>query len=200
MDLVAVETAILAWVALLTGLDPKAVVFAERPRPIGPMAMALCSWVSIPKVGLDEVRNEIDDDVVAPDFNVTPVQMGNRVAVLQVAVETFNQLPTGPNARAICERATGRTELPASQRLLAGANLGLADVGDVQQFDYTDLGGRRVCRSLFEVRLNATSTEYGSTDDMTSTIESVEVTSDKFEDPTGAPLPDALQITNEVMP
>lgn len=200
MDFASVEAAVITWVALLTGLDPKAVVFADRPRPIGPAAIALCSWVSFPKRGLDEVRYDVDEDAAPPDLNMTPVQMGNRVAVLQVAVETFNQLPNGPHAYALCEKACGRVLLPASLKMLKAAALGYSDVSDVTSANYPDNGGRIVARSLFEVRFNVTSNEVGSTDDQTSTIESVEVSSEYFEDPTGAPLPDALQITDEVMP
>jgi hypothetical protein len=138
-------------------------------------------------------------DATDPGANATPVQVGDRKLSLQVSIETLNTLPSAPHARSLCDTARGRIRLPSSLAAFKLMNVGLVDVSDTIKADYR-VDQHWIARSLFEVRLNATSFERGTTADQTGTIEKVRVSSVSLNDPSGAPLPAGEQITNQVMP
>lgn len=201
MSLDAIQTALVAWVIALTGVEAPFVGFKDdaRANVVTKGTSVDLSWVSDVGVGQDEIRYEEDDAAAIPDPNLTPVQMGNRLMVLQVGIETWDQRAT-VNAHTLANRLRGRVKLPSSLAALAAANVALVDIGGAINANYNS-DGRIVSRRVIEIRLNATSTERGTTADQIGSIESVEVTSDKITDSTGdIALDDSLQITNEVMP
>lgn len=159
MDLAVIEPALLGAVTIATGINSHCVVFENAPRPITPDGrLAILSWVSRAGVGIDETSWEYAE-AEDPLDEMTPTVEGPRYAVLQVAVEITTDQRPGHNAASITERARTRMMLPRILDALALASVAVATVGPAMQADYTGDNGRQVSRSLFELRLNAVSTE-----------------------------------------
>jgi hypothetical protein len=188
MDLATIEPALLAAVSTITGLSAAACVFENAPRPIA-QAVALLSWVSRSGVGIDEASwtYEAAED---PIDEMTPTVEGPRYAVLQIAVEVYADQRSGHNAASIAERARTRLMLPRVLDALAESSIAVATVGPATQADYT-ADGRMVSRSLFELRLNATSVAT-DTDGRTSYIADASITA-TVRDATGSTVSETLQ-------
>jgi hypothetical protein len=120
---------------------------------------------------------------------MTPTVGGDRIAVLQIAVETTASWTA---AEIAANRARTLLRAPSSLAALRAVGLALATVGPTTRAPYT-ADNRRVARSLFEVRLNAVD-EQADTDGRTSYIATVEVTG-AVVDPAGTDLPDSIQPT-----
>lgn len=193
MDYEALQLALAAWVAALTGLDPAVVVWENDPRPLTDGVVALLAWLAEPTVGVDETRVEDTGAAIpAPDLSVTVV--GCRTLTLQVALETFRQDPAAPHARALASALRARLRTPTSLAALRAANVGLIGAGDATRADYRADGGRWVARVALDVRLNATTFVR---DAATPSIAAVELTS-TFVSPLGDAEAAALQIAAEV--
>lgn len=195
MDYTAAQPALVAWVKALTGLE--VVAWENEPRPHVPAGrLGVLSWLPTAGRGVDEVRWE-DSNAVAPLPNLEPTVVGVRVLGLQVSVETLDQRPEAPHARATLERMRDRLRRPSSLAALAAANLGLIGAGDVAPADYR-VDKRWVSRSVLDVRFNATSFDR-DTDGAAPAIETVRVTS-HIADVDGTELPAPEQFNDEVMP
>lgn len=197
MKLADVQPALKAWVAILSGVDPAFVVFENEPRPRTNGTLALLSWVSDAAVGVDENRYE-DSGAAAPDGNLLPVSVGDRLVALQVGFETTDQRPDAPNARACAVRMRDRIRLRSSLSRIADMNLGLVGTDPIVQADYR-AEQRMVARAVLGLRFNATSYERDDAAGIVGQIESVDVTS-QLADVDGAQLPAALQLDHVNIP
>lgn len=198
MDFASLEPALKAWARALLGwaaTDP--VVFENEPRPRHNGRIATLALVSAVGVGVDETRYE-DTGALAPLPNLAPAVVGARVLAVQIAVETVDQRPGSPHARAALERLRARLRWPSSLAALAAANVALIGAGTTSSADYLSADKRFVARALLEVRLNASSFEADALG-ATGAIESVAVTSD-VTTPADASLPPALQMVDETIP
>jgi hypothetical protein len=199
VSLDAIQTALVAWVIALTGVEAPFVGFKDdaRANVVTKGRSIDLSWVSDVGLGRGELRYERDDSAVAPDPDMTPIQVGNALMVLQISIETWDQRATA-NAHYLARRLRDRVRLPGSSAALLAANLGFAGIGTVLSAD-NNSDGRMVSKRVLEVRLNAATLERGDSTDQTGSIESVEVSSEYItvgEDPIATP----LQVTNEVIP
>jgi hypothetical protein len=198
MDLAAIQSFLAGFFLTLLGFSAPAdpVVWQDEPRPQDNGRVAILSWVSIPKRGVDEVRYE-DSGAAAPAVDLTPVVMGNRVLVLQLAVETLTQSADGPNATALLNTARTRLARPSAKAALLGANLALVDAVVITLANRA-VDDHVIARAVLEVRLNAADGDR-DTDGATSSIATVELASDTLKNVDGADVPPALQIS-EVIP
>lgn len=198
MDYAAAQSALKTLVTSVLGwtspTDP--VVFENEPRPRHNGRIAILSWVSGVGVGVDDLRWE-DNGALAPDPNYVPTLAGDRMLALQVSVETLDQSPGAPHARAALEQFRTRIRRPSSLAALRAANLGMVDVGAVSQADYR-VDNRMISRALIELRLNATTFDRDD-DGAIGTIESTDITS-HISDVDGTQLPASLQMNAENIP
>ena len=194
MDLSAIEPALCALAASVTGVTSACCVFENAPRPQSPDGrMVILSWVSRAGVGLDGDRWDYAA-AADPLDEMTPTVQGSREARLQFAVEIAADQRAGHNAAAIIETARTRLSRPSSLAALEAAGLALATVGPATQADYP-ADGRMVSRSLFEVVLNAHASE-ADTAGRTSYIATVEATA-SIQNAGGTTLPDSIQPSQE---
>lgn len=191
MNLATIEPALRALAATLTGVEPACCVFENEPRPRSNGALVLLSWVSRAPVGIDETEYVYAANA-DPLLEMTPTVHGPREASLQFAVEVIADQRSGFSAAARIEAARTRFRWPSALAALSAAGLALATIGPATTADY-QADGRMVSRSLFEVRLNATSSE-GDAAGRTSYIVTADV-SGTVNRPDGTPVPDTLQPT-----
>jgi len=189
MDLETIEPALLTWAAALTGVPTAACLWENAPRVQHGGQLVLLSWVSTTSKGTDQVRWEYDPAAPTSETDFTPEVCGQRVAALQVSIESHDQRP-GHTSRHIAERARTRMSQPSAVATLRGLNLGLADVGDAVVADY-QVDGRWVSRSIVEVRLNAVS-RVVDTAGAAPRIDTVGLTA-TITTPAGTALPASLQ-------
>lgn len=190
MNFATINPALCTLAARLTGVEAGCCVFEDSPRPRSNGSLVILSWVSPgAAVGIDATRWAFEAHPSAPLTEMTPTTGGDRIAVLQFAVETTANW-TGADVAA--NRARTMLRAPSSLAALRAVGLALATVGPTTRAPYT-ADGRRVARSLFEVRLNAVD-EQADTEGRTSYIATVEVTGSVV-DPGGTDLPDSLQPT-----
>lgn len=194
MDLSAIEPALCALAASVTGVTSACCVFENAPRPQSPDGrVVILSWVSLSGVGLDGDRWDYAADA-DPLQEMTPTVQGSREARLQFAVEVTADQRPGYSAAAIAEKARTRLSRPRSLDALEAVGLALATVGPATQADYPG-DQRMVSRSLFEVVLNAHAREADA-EGRTSYIATVEATA-SITNAGGTTLPDSIQPSQE---
>lgn len=194
MNYATLQAALVLWVAALTGIDAKAIVWENEIRVQSPGVLIVLSWVSTAPVGIEDTRWENTGDA-APALNMEPVVVGQRALVLQLSIESVLTTPDAPNARVVAEQFRTRVRAPSSLTRLTDAQVGLQSVGAVQQADYrVDQRWRNRC--IVEVRLNAT-TFFRDTEGAAPSMESVLVSSD-LQSLNGTDSP--VQLADEVMP
>lgn len=189
MDLETIEHALSALVATLSGIEALCVQWENHPRVQHNGRLALLSWVSIEGRGTDEVLWAYDPAAPTSATDFTPELVGQRVAVLQVAIESHDQRP-GHTARRIAETIRSGFSMPSAVAALKAVDLGLASVGQTIAADYKS-DDRFVSRSIVEVRLNAVS-RITDTAGATPRIDTVGLTA-TITDPAGTALPASLQ-------
>lgn len=171
MDLAEIEPGLATWVASLTGITAALVTWENAVRPAFTTSRALLSWVTVVAKGPPGVEWDFDDTAVDALDEMVPTVVGERVLVLQVAVESIDQRP-GQNASALAQRLVERAHAPSADAALEELNLGLANVADPVRADYT-ADKRMISRAVVEVRFNA-SHAFVDTEGTTSTITSVQ--------------------------
>jgi hypothetical protein len=190
MNFATINPALCTLASKITGVEAGCCVFEDAPRPRSNGSLAILSWVSPgAAVGIDATRWAFESHPDAPLTEMTPTVGGDRIAVLQIAVETTASWTA---AEIAANRARTLLRAPSSLAALRAVGLALATVGPTTRAPYT-ADNRRVARSLFEVRLNAVD-EQADTDGRTSYIATVEVTG-AVVDPAGTDLPDSIQPT-----
>lgn len=200
MDWTALQTALKAWVLALLGWSATrdVVIFENEPWKRDNRRVAVLSWVSGAPVAAGEVRYE-DTGALAPAPDLEPVTIALDVLALQIALETDDQRPQGPHARAFAQTLRARLWRPSSLDALDAMNLGLIGSSAITQADYREKGnGRLVSRTIVEVRFNASSFDRDALA-AAGSIESAEVTS-HVDTAAGAPVATPLQMNAEEIP
>lgn len=159
MDLAAIEPGLLAVAASITGVEAACCQWENAPRVRHNGARVLLRWVSEVSVGIDAARYDYAANA-DPLLEMTPTVEGNRVAVVQIDVEVYDQRP-GTNAHAVASRARTRCYWPSVLAALSALELAVANVGTIAVTDGR-VDGRMVSRRTFELRLNAVSRETDS--------------------------------------
>lgn len=188
MNHATLDEALKTWAAALTDIPVACVRFENEPEVRHNGACVVLRWVSEAAVGVDATHYTFAPDA-DPLREMTPTTTGNRVAVLQVDVETLDQRP-GVNAHAVATRAQTRARWPRLLAMLAAHEVALVSVGQLATTDYP-VDDRYASRRTFEVRLNAVARETDA-DGTTSYIATVEPTA-HIDDPAGDELPAAIQ-------
>ncbi len=172
MNLATIEPALLDWAAALTGVERTCCQWQNAPRVRHNGALVLLSWVSHGSAGVDATDYAYAANA-DPLLEMTPTVTGNRLAVLQLDLEVFQQAP-GLNAAALMDRARTRLRFPSTLAQLEAVELALASAEPIQTTDYP-VDGRWVSRRTMDVRLNAVARETDSAG-ATSYIATVETT------------------------
>lgn len=146
MDFAALETGLIQWVTTLSGLS--VVVFLNRPRPQHAGRWVALSWVTIAGVGVDELRQ----DETVPGYDLVPIVTGDRLATLQIDVESWDQRG-GTHAWSLATALYARIRLPSSVQALAALNAGLVRLGPMNRADYK-VDQRWVSRATMDLVLN----------------------------------------------
>ncbi len=196
MDLPTIEAALKVWIAALTGVAVGFVVDGGEPQPRHNGQLVTISWVSMPTVGTDEVRYEVDPSAVAPAPNLTPTVVSLSKWTLQITIETNDNRAQGPNAMVLSRTMLNRIRRPSSLAALRAVNLGLIGAtGPTSADSFVD--DHNVSRVIFEVMINASNLDR-DTGNQAGSVASIDVTSNTLDDEGGTPLPDSAQMDHEV--
>lgn len=200
MDLATIKAALAAWVVALTALDPKLVLWENKPRPFVGPAYALLVLQSPVQVGRDQT---VYNETANVGAELQPVQIGMRRFTLSIGFEAFSQ---GDEADGTfyAERARRRMGWAACRTILRDANIAVVSIASAVRADYK-VDDRWISRVVMDVVMSATVDERDypglatEADLPTTYIETIGATS-HLTRPDGTEPPAPPQFDDETIP